>query len=111
MGTFFFILILIIIIAVALVCASAFSKTNKEGVEYNVSNKVIKENNPKINDEVTFWVNPRNNRINIYFNGSVGGNGKIGEINSKPDLKKYNEGNLHAYICKITDNSVFIKFY
>lgn len=104
----FLLLIIVIVIGVGVY---AVSNTNKNGIEYKVSKKLIKENNPKIGDDVKFWLNPRNNNINIYFKGSVGGAGKIGEINSNPDRKKLENNELYAKICNITETSIFIKFY
>jgi len=111
MGTIIIFFILLIIVIVIGVFVFAVSNTNKNGIEYQVSKKLIKENNPKIGDDVKFWLNPRYNNINIYFKGSVGGSGKIGEINSIPDLKKLENNQLHAKINNVTENSIFIKFY
>jgi hypothetical protein len=105
---FFILLIIIIVIGVS---GFAVSNTNKNGIEYQVPKKTIKEYNPKIGDDVKFWLNPRNNNINIYLKGSVGGSGKIGEINSIPDRKKLENDQLFAKICNIKENSIFLKFY
>lgn len=106
--TVFFILLIII---VSIICISIFSNTNKNGIEYKVSKKTITEFSPKIGDDVKFWLNSRNNKINIYLKGSSGGQGKIGEIDSIPDVKKLKRNQLHAKINIITENSIFIKFY
>lgn len=111
MITIILLFILFIILIVVLIFAFAISKTNKNGIEYQVPKKIIKEFNPKIGDDVKFWLNPRNNKIHIYLKGSTGGAGKIGEINSKVDLKKYENDDLQASICNITENAIFIKFY
>ena len=99
------------ILIVALVCASIFSSTKKNGIEYQVSKKFIKEYSPKNGEEVKFWLNPKNNIINIYLKGTVGGSGKIGEINSIPDIKKLENDQLQAKINNVTENSIFIQFY
>lgn len=111
MGIIIIVFILLIILIVIGIGVYAVSNTNKNGVEYQVPKKTIKEYNPKIGDEVKFWLNPRNNNINIYFKGSVGGSGKIGEINSNPDRNKLENDELYAKICNITETSIFIKFY
>lgn len=111
MGTIILIFILLMILITILVCVSIFSNTQKNGTEYQVTKKFIKEYNPKIGEDVKFWLNPKNNIINIYLKGTVGGSGKIGEINSIPDIKKFENDQLQAKINNITENSIFIKFY
>lgn len=74
---FIILFIFIIIAGVAAIVISSFNKTDKNGIEYKVPNKTIIENNPKIGDDVKFWLNPKNRKINIYFKGSVSGQGKI----------------------------------
>ena len=111
MGTFIGIFIALIIIILLIVCSVIFSNTKNNGVEYKVSKKIIQEYNPKIGDDVKFWLNPKNNKINIYLKGSSGGDGKIGEINSIPDTKKLEKNELNAVINNITENSIFIKLY
>lgn len=111
MATIIFIFILLMILIVILIYVSIFSNIKKNGIEYQVSKKFIKEYNPKIGENVKFWLNPKNNIINIYLKGTVGGSGKIGEINSIPDIKKFENDQLHAKINNVTENSIFIKFY
>lgn len=108
---FLILLVLFIIVIIAFVVIKAFNDTATKGIEYKVPEHTIIENNPKIGDEVKFWLNPINRKINIYFKGSVSGQGKIGEINSIPDAKKLEKNELHAKICNITQYSIFIKFY
>jgi hypothetical protein len=111
MGTILGIFIIFIIIIVLAIVIKSVSNTNKNGIEYNVPKKLITTYNPKIGDDVKFWLNPRNNKIQIYVKGSSGGDGKIGEIHSIPDAKKLENDELHAVINNITENSIFIKFY
>jgi hypothetical protein len=111
MGTIIIFFILLIIIIATGVCLSIFSNIKKNGIEYKVSKNFIKEYNPNIGEDVKFWLNPKNNIINIYLKGTVSGTGKIGEINSIPDIKKLENDQLHAKINIITENSIFIKFY
>jgi hypothetical protein len=80
-------------------------------VEYFLKNKIIANNNPKYGDEVKFWLNPKNNIINIYFKGSIAGEGKIGQINSNVEVQKLRRDKLNGKIAKVTENSVFIKYY
>lgn len=104
---FIFCFIFIMFIIIALI----FNKSKTEGIPYKVGKKFIKEFNPKLNEDVKLWHNERTDEINIYLKGTVSGNGKVGTINSRPDLKKFKENLLNARIHKITEDTIFIKFY
>jgi len=101
---------LLILIITLFIVFNILKKSKEKGIQYKVGRKFILEYNPKLYDEVKFWNNGQNEIINIYLKGTSSGQGKIGVINSIPDLKKFQEGKLKAIINKITDDSIFIKF-
>lgn len=106
-----FLFLAFITIITYLIINSIFKKTKKEGVPYIVGKKFIQEFNPKIGEELDFWHNTKNNTLNIYLKGTNSGQGKIGVINSIPDLKKFNNDKLFAKIHNITDDTIFIKYF
>lgn len=111
MLTTIIIVFIIFIIFVIGIISSIFSKAKNEGIPYKVGKKFIKDFNPKINEDVIFWHNERTDEINIYLKGTSGGQGKIGIINSKEDLKKLENDSLNAFIKNIGEDTIFIKFY
>lgn len=108
---YIFLFLIFFIGIIAIIISSIITKTNKEGVPFVVGKKFIKEFNPKIGEDVNFWHNERDDTINIYLKGTIGGSGKIGTVNSKPDLKKLNDDLLFAKIHNIAIDTIFLKYY
>lgn len=104
------IIILVLFFIILFVIGSLTGTTNKEDFEFKVSNKFINKHNPKINEEVNFWLNSNEDKISVFLKGTTGGDGRIGYIDNKSlinDIKK--DVDFSGIITSIENNIIKIK--
>ena len=110
----YFLLILLLIVALSAIfgkTTETIKKTkNRNDFEFKVTDSFIKKHEPRIEEEVKFWLNSKEDEVFIYLKGTGGGQGKIGTTKDYFLINNIkNDIDFTGFISNIENNKIYIK--
>jgi hypothetical protein len=110
MGTFLFLLLIVFLIIVFFIYNSVKNDTTSGDLKFKVTKTFLNKYEPKLNEEVIFWLNSPETEVYIYLAGTGGGQGKIGS-SKESFLINYIKKNVDftGHISNINENIIEIR--